>query len=52
MIERRIKEHGDATVRLKDEGKSPEAALPTSLPSRPYVCLGGEELTHTGIGQQ
>jgi DNA end-binding protein Ku len=26
MIERRIKEHGDATVRLKDEGKSPEHA--------------------------
>jgi DNA end-binding protein Ku len=26
MIERRIKEHGDATVRLKDEGKAPENA--------------------------
>jgi DNA end-binding protein Ku len=26
MIQRRIKEHGDATVRLKDEGKAPEHA--------------------------
>ena len=26
MIQRRIKEHGDATVKLKDEGKTPEHA--------------------------
>ena len=36
----------------KDEGESPEAALPAALPSRPDVRLGGEELPHPGIGQQ